>query len=32
MKQTENMKTWRAWNHSYITRTQHISLQLQLRS
>jgi len=32
MKQTENMKTQRVWNHSYITTTQHISLQVQLHS
>jgi len=30
MKQTENMKTKRVSNHSYITAPQHISLHLQL--
>jgi len=26
MKQTENMKTWRVWNHSYFTTTQQLQL------
>jgi len=26
MKQTENMKTWKLWNHSYFTTTQQLQL------
>jgi len=28
MKQTENMKTWTVWNHSYFATTQHITAEV----